>query len=172
MTEKEIKKAYSDVERELKEEQEAEVKRQVKSIVKTTLSKIEKLKEERDEIDGKIKILKLDIDDLKEGHLDRIKERQEKDPKAREISVIIVKEKEIIRERVVSPWYRPYEVYWTASVPVNTPYVYCNATNFKTSLSNTIIGNDGNNCITLNNSLAKDNTAGTYQLENKIVHLR
>jgi len=191
MTEKEkVKKAYSEVEQELSAERDRKIKEQVKGIVKQTLEKIDKLKGQREKIDKRIKVLKLDIDDLKEGHLDRIKERQEKDPEAKRVSVIVIKEKEVIREPYpVNPWYRPYEIYWnhTTTYP-DTNNVYCdngtgsaplltttteNSASASVNLAmNTVNAKPNYTVFTLNNSSAKDNVIGTYKINNQIVHLR
>jgi len=119
MDSKEIKKVVQQTEKELKEEDKEKQIKKVKEIVKRTLEAIEKTKSEKSVVDKRLKYLKMDLDDLKEGRLDRIEERQVKDPEAKKTSVIvIIKEKEVIREREVpypvypSPWYWPYNITW------------------------------------------------------------
>ncbi len=148
-----VKKAFKSAEEELEKKQIDEVK----LIVKKTLEKIEKLKKERRELDNKIKILKMDIDDLKEGRLDRIAERQDKDESAKKISVVVIIKEKIIEK--VGPWYVPYIVHW------NTPI-------YPTEYDNKFYCGSGstanfNVCDTvmLTNSVVKNNTVGTYSLD-------
>jgi hypothetical protein len=83
----------------------------------------------------------LDIDDLKEGRLDRIEERQEKDPKAKDISVVI-----FIKERVVEHeypwWYWPYRIEWVGPAITYTTsgnsYVTCSTAKWATTGSYTL----------------------------------
>ena len=106
MTEKLVKEGYELSEKELRDKQVTEVKK----IALKTLEKIDDITKKRDKLSEEIKILKMDIDDLKEGRLDRIAERQEKDEEAKKISVVVII-KEVVRE-VVNPWYWPYRVVW------------------------------------------------------------
>ena len=89
---KQVSKAFKLAEKEL---EEVKINR-VKEIVKRTLEKLENLTSKKKEIEEAIKVLKMDIDDLKAGRLDKIEERQRLDEKARNTSVVIVKE--VIRE--------------------------------------------------------------------------
>jgi len=177
MNEKDVKRAFSDAEKELEEakvkEKEKQVK-EVKEIVKRTLQEIEKLKDEKASIEEKLKILKLDIDDLKQGKLELIKERQDNDKLARSVSVIIIKEKETIRE-VPSPWYQPWVITWNQVYRDNTPLVFssydtCNSNNLVGSLSVVDSVYDDNTILT--NSIVKDNVIGSYILEDKTINLR
>jgi len=132
MNEKDVKQAFDLAQNEIEEEKKKEHGKQVaevKEIVKRTLLEIESLKDKEGDIKEKLKILKLDIEDLKLGKLERIKERQEKDPLAREVSVIIIKEKEIIREIPVTdrytPWYQPYYVQWNTETYPRDNQILC-----------------------------------------------
>ena len=185
MTHDDVKTAFNLAEKEIKkakqDEQDAKVN-EVKEIVKRTLQEIETLKEQRDEIDEKLKILKLDIEDLKTGKLERIQERQDKDPLAKQVSLIIIikdTHTETIRETTLpSPWYQPYHITW------NTPY-YGGYQKMSTLGNDNFIGySTYTTCntpddmpllpsvFTLTNSIVKDNAGGTYQIKKKIVHLR
>lgn len=158
---------------------------EVKKIAQKTLERIEEIdkeistaKDEVKKLEDQKKILKMDIDDLREGKLDRISERQEKDPEAKKISVVlIIKEKTIIRE--VSPWYWPYTVIWqqpyVPAIPVfTTPVIYGD----NSGLNNNCLLADGSvfNASyaggTINCSVAKDATVGTYKVSDHVVHLR
>jgi hypothetical protein len=164
-----VKKGYEAAEKDLQEKQIEKVK----AIVARTLEKLESLKKEEKEIAKKIKYLKMDLDDLKNGKLDVIKERQEKDPDAKKCAVIIIKE--VIRESypvvVGTPWYKPYDVYW------NGPYLYadggsnlCNSASFA---SNNVSFSDAPvNAMVLTSSVVKNNSSGAYEIGDKVIHFR
>lgn len=174
MTSKEIaKEAFVQVEKEQKEKQVAEVK----AIVRQTLEKLDGIKKDIKKLQDKKKILELDIEDLKEGKLDRIAERQAIDPEAKKISVVvIIKEKEVVRE--VGPWYWPYQVIWQEPVriPINTPWFgTTNATGvLNNNLSYSMSG--GSNTFgcgpAINCSVAKDAAIGAYDISGSIINLR
>jgi len=202
MNEKDVKQAFDSAEKEIKEQKEKAKAKQVaevKEIVKKTLLEVEKLKEQEGDIKEKLKILKLDIEDLKLGKLERIKERQEKDPLAKKVSVIIIKEKEIIKEREVpSPWYQPYYIEWNTNTYPRHNDIMCNDTlgytftdtDLHTTFTTSAVDNqinadiDSVNCnyatsvpktlavFKLNNSVVKDNVIGTYKIAKKMIHLR
>jgi len=158
MEKNEIKKAYELAEKELEEKKIEEIKK----IVKTTLEKLENLKKDKDKIDKEIKILKMDLDDLKEGRLDRISERQEKDKEAEKISVVKII-REVIVERI-SPWYIPYRIIW------NPPYIpFVPDTPLDPIFT---VGSNDNWSITINSSLAKTYSSGTYDIGGTIIHFR
>ena len=171
MTKENVNEGYRLAQEELRQKQINEIKQ----IVLETLKKIDRLekekkvkKEEIKKLEDKIKILKSDIDDLKVGRVDRIVERQEKDPEASKISVVvIIKEKEVIKE----PWFQPYVIeHWNlpASQPV-VPTVWC-GTGIGDVTSNDVFTGD---CIpTINCSVAKFAAIGTYNVEGNIINLR
>ena len=167
MTNSEIaKKAWDLATKESEEKQVQEIKK----IVTETLKKLDGVKAQIKELQEEKKILELDIDDLKEGKLDRIEERQEKDPKAKKVSVVvIIKEKETIRENY-NPWFIPYHTIWQTeyvnTVPFKQNQFYCTSDAGPTlelsSLSNG----------TINCSVAKSAAAGAYDVGGHIVNLR
>jgi len=169
MTDKsKAQKAFKEVEAELEEKQVKELK----EIVRKYLTKLELKKDEKAKVDKDIKILKSDIEDLKEGRLDRIKERQEKDPVAREVSVIIIKEK-ITKE--VPVWRTPYT--WVYNEQYVYPEVLYDGSAGYIGLATTTTTNCEmpTNFTTnvLNSNVAKNNTKGTYNVgEDHIVYLR
>jgi len=165
-----VKRAYDEAQNSLREKQVEEVKK----IVLETLRKIKYLEEDKKEkqselkdLEERIKILRSDIDDLKEGRVDRIVERQEKDPKAKQVSVVvIIKEKEIIKE----PWYQPYVIEkWNMPTYPQTPITYCQTTTTPWNYTDTC-GNSWVGTITCSSS--KYGTVGTYNVDGKIVNLR
>lgn len=165
MDKKDVKRGYELAKQELKDRQIEKVK----EIVKATLEKLESLKEKKKDIEEQIKILKLDLDDLKQGRLDRIEERQSKDKRARETSIFqIIK---IVEEHHhYDHWYQPYKIvytpcdyYWSGpTIDLSTTPVGDN--NF------TITGNSDS--YTINCSVAKDYAAGTYEIDGRIINFR
>ena len=172
MTEEVVKEGFAQAEKEQKEKQVEEVKR----IVTKTLEKLEEVKTEIRELNDERKLLEMDIEDLKEGKIERIVERQEKDPRARKVSVVVIlKEKEVIRE--VNPWYWPYRVIWP-SYPVQTPvqplpvfYGSAIADDVSPAFF-TAAGNQSLGFSTINCSVAKEAVIGTYEVNGHPVHLR
>jgi hypothetical protein len=69
-------------ESEFKDKEVAKVKEWVISL----LTKIEEKSKAKEKIEEEIRVLRKDLEDLKEGKLDKIKERQNKSQVAREIS--------------------------------------------------------------------------------------
>lgn len=167
MTSKEIvKKGFELAQEELKEKQV----KVVKEIVKKTLEKLDDVKGKIKELQEEKKILELDIDDLKEGRLDRIEERQTVDPKAKKVSVVvIIKEKEIVN----NSWYQPYYIErW--NVPVYPTINYSNGLSSAGGFVTTDLS-DFTNCndvMTINCSVAKANVAGAYDINDHIINLR
>jgi hypothetical protein len=193
--EKEIAKlAFAEAEKEAKEKQVAEVKR----IVVKTLEKLDAVKKDIKVLQEKERILKMDIDDLKEGRLDLIAERQEKDPEAKKVSVVlIIKEKEIIREKEYvpvpspSPWYFPYQVVWQVPyTPTYTsPTILCQSTTTGMTAGGSVgiaYSSTSSNCtlsdgssfqasvepMVINGSVSKYATTGSYEVNGHIINLR
>jgi len=158
-----------------KEAREKQV-REVKEIVLKTLEKLENINKEIGVLKEEKKILEMDINDLKMGKIDRIVERQDKDPKAKDTSVVvIIREKETIRE--VSPWYWPYRVVWNEPYTpawYTSPAVFCNSTAgaMATTQNSFDCSCDGTYTPTINCSVAKDFAIGTYEVNGHPVHLR
>ena len=181
MTSKEIQKVVQDTEKELEQKEKDKQISKIKKVVKKTLEALEKCKVDKNEVEKRIKYLRMDLEDLKEGKLDRIEERQVKDPDAKKNSVIIIiKEKEIIREihHHDNPWYWPYSItiqqpFWYQS-PTIPNYTYCESISSSTAntLSYDAATYTNNSAISVNCSLAKDYSAGTYDIDGKIVNFR
>jgi len=122
----------------------------------------------------------MDLDDLKAGHLERIEERQQKDPEAKKCSVIvIIKEKEVHHHHY-DKWYFPYQVTWNQEwLYHNTvPYIYSDSSSIDNACF-TLGSTEGSsyidtdyNGITINCSVAKDASIGTYNLGQKIINFR
>ena len=83
MSEKEIfKEAFNQIENAKKQEK-IEI---VKQMITENLQRIERRKEEKERIEEELRILKLDLEDLKNGKFDKIQERIDKSVVARRIS--------------------------------------------------------------------------------------
>jgi len=118
----------------------------IKAIAKETLEQLNAVEDELHVLQTKRRFLRMDIEDLKEGRLDRIFERQVGDEEAREVSVVFFEKGQADSRE--SPYYWPYIVIW-----------------------NNGKGNKESVCI--NCSLARHHTIGTYRLENgKVLHVR
>jgi len=161
-----VKKAYEGAEQDLKDKQVAEVKK----VITATLTKMVNLRRDRDiiqkqlrDIDADLKVLKMDINDMKEGRLDRLAERQEADPKAKEASVVIIIKEKVV-EREVSPWYWPYHIEWHQPRTTALPW-----TSGTYVVSDTI--STGGGWQTINCSSAKYATQGTYTVGGEVVHV-
>lgn len=166
-----VKKAVELAENELKEQKIQEAKK----IVLKTLEKLSKIEKDIRKLQEEKRLLKMDIDDMKEGHLDRIAERQEKDEKAKEASVVVIIKEKVVER--VSPWHWPYIIQWKPAYVDTKPVWYTNTGN--SAVSNLIA--DANNYtkldthefVKLDNSIVKCATIGAYTLEdNSVVHLR
>lgn len=152
-----VKEAYKLAEKELREKE----KMRIKEVVKATLEKLRKKEIEKHSIEEEVKILRKDIEDLKIGRLDKIKERQDIDVKAREVSVIIVKEKVI--EKQVPLWYIPWIIEIKQPYTPTYPY-WTSPTNalVNTTTSDTVYLS--NLTFTTTNSDTHMFSSGTYQL--------
>ena len=80
------KEAYKQAEKELLEKRVNEVK----GFILETLEKIERKKKEKAKIEEELRVLKLDIEDMKNGKFDKIEERIEKSSVARGVSIVVV----------------------------------------------------------------------------------
>jgi len=120
---------------DMKERQKAAIK----ELVGLTLEQIEGYEILKNGIMEKLKILKHDLFDLKDGRLDRIMERQKMNAEAGDVSAIKVDRKE--NQQAGSPWYMEYAVTWTCS--------------------------DGKKSqVVINNSATRLHASGSYRLKN------
>jgi hypothetical protein len=106
-----------------KEKQEAEIKK-IKDIVRSYLTKIQEKKEKEDEVRKERLALEKDLDDLKAGRLDKIEERQGKDPIHDKVTIIEIHriEKEYIP-------YQPWRSPWVVEYKWVTPNYYATCSN-------------------------------------------
>jgi len=158
------KKAFELAEKELKEKQIEKLK----YLVKDTLKRIADIEDDVKELNEEKRLLKLDIDDLKEGRLDRIEERQKTDKRAKKVSRIVVERVEV------------REVHYTPIRYVEVPYkVWPNTVWYGGSTTDNIFygtttasGNTAS--FTLTGNLSKQFTPGAYELDNNhgVTHLR
>lgn len=142
-----LKKAFKEANKSLEEQK---IKR-FKQMILATLQKIDKLESLVREYQRQIKILKKDIEDCKAGRLDRIQERQSKDPRAKEVSLIKVDE--VIHNDAVdvsrlqsTPMFDPYQQFYL---------VWNNTNNSETT---------GFTSLIASNKFVRTYTSGTYTI--------
>ena len=168
---KDAEKAFREATAEQKEKQIANLKQ----FITKTLDAISHQNKIRDEANKRISILKKDLDDLKEGRLDRIEERQKKDPETLKVSVATV-EREIHHHHHNGVkevhhyhhddyrWYDPWRFTWIAPYCGNGTIVdFCSSIAVDSG-NLTLAGADS--CFTINNSVCADYTKGCYELNN------
>ncbi len=81
----------------------------IKKAVERTLTLLDDFDKEKSVWQYRAKVLKHDLMDLKDGRLDRILERQQLDPVAKEVSILCV-EKVETQGTAQSPWYEEYSI--------------------------------------------------------------
>jgi len=162
-----IKKAIESAEKELKQEQQNKIKEEVKNIIKAILEKTEKAQEKRQEAVKEIQIHKKMLDYLKKGDLEKIKEMLETDEFAKEIAVIIIKEKETIREKEVpvpyypNPWDK-WRITWNDKI--DTMY---KTTTYDNNTDSLYLGDN-----TFSGTEFRNFTGGSYQCSSgKVYHI-
>jgi len=131
---------------------------------------VDELNKKKNEVDEELRLHKRDLDDLKAGRIDKIKERQEKDEKAREISPIKITLVEINNYQPQKPWYNPYEIVWRGWTVNNSP-IYCGdgiGGSFTTTTSDT---NDNSLTIVTAGYSASNFVGGAYSVNDHIVNL-
>jgi hypothetical protein len=174
-----IKEGVKLAEEELKEEE----KMRIKSVVKATLELLRQKEEKRQLLDDDIKILRRDIEDMKDGRIDRIKERQDLDPKAKEVSVIIIKEK-IVEKHIPTPWYVPWIIevkpqyvpllptFWCTTASPNVGVTYELGMTEPTIATYATANDISSIQFVTNNSMTHMYTSGTYCLtDGTVKHL-
>jgi len=161
MDSEKAKKAVELAELELQKEEEQKQIDLIKKAIKQTLEAIKTKEKDRDKLNKEIKTLKQDIDNIRAGRLDLIAERQEKDNEAKKTSIIeVVKE---IHHHHYDRWYEPYRITWRYGFPDPLP----STGDWYTAVGDTGTYNPDLTCAaTFTNSIAKDASAGTYQLDN------
>jgi hypothetical protein len=104
---KNVEEAIKEIE---KEEQQKEVDK-IKNIVRKYLEKIADKKKQEDEVRKERLALEKDLDDLKAGRLDKIEERQGKDPVHDKVKIIEI-HKIVEHYYPAYPWRSPYVINW------------------------------------------------------------
>lgn len=158
----EIKKATQLAENELQEKLIENLKKTIKNLLQRKRDK----EEERDKLDEEIKLIKQSIDDFKAGRLDKIKERNELNPKAREvcpIQITIINDNSRINYPT-QPWKWNYDVVWQYTPLVQTgSLTYYNGNSGAITLCNT--------SATANGTTLASFTSGTYQVNGDFINL-
>ena len=125
MTQEIAKAVVEEAEKSFQEKKQDKIKERIKEIVQDYLKRIEDLDVKIEELQGEKKQLRLTLDDFKTGKLDVLKERLEKDPKAKKVNTIEIREIHIHHDH-----YNPYHQPWVINYPVYptvypNPIVYC-----------------------------------------------
>lgn len=89
MSDKEEKKLYREAFEEVEKEILDEKIKEVKGYIHETLQKIEEKKQEKEKVEEELRILKLDLEDLRNGKFDKMIERQSKSQASKRVSVHI-----------------------------------------------------------------------------------
>lgn len=133
---------------EIRKEKEQQ-KKNVQTLVTVCLEKKQKLLLEKRKLEETLRVVNMDLEDLKEGRLDRILERQVKDPRSAEISEFMIKEQESSIGRD-GKWYKPYVVTFAEPRP------------------------DSHASVVVNCSATKDFAVGTYIIgpNKEVIHFR
>ena len=158
------KKAAELAEKELKKEEEEKQIKLIKEAIKQTLEAIKTKEKERTKLNKEIKTLKQDIDNIRDGRLDLIAERQEKDGEAKRTSIIEVI-KEVHHHHYHDRWYEPYRIVFKE--PYWTTYTNCGNAITDTVSDYTVYSASDILPLTtaINCSIAKNAFAGTYKLD-------
>jgi hypothetical protein len=124
MSEEKEKKMAQEVYKEVTSELHQREKALLKGYFTNTLTELERKKSEKEKIEEEIRILNRDLEDLKEGKLDRIKERQEKSPVADHVSQVEINNFFQLTEVIKSEpfWYKgTYPIVWTVTAGDTIP---------------------------------------------------
>ncbi len=124
-------------------------KQNVQDLVTTCLEAKQQLLLEKKRIEEKLRVVNMDLEDLKDGRLDRILERQVKDPRSAEISEFNIIEGHLDGEKS-GKWYKPFII--TLAKPKPGGYTH----------------------LEINCSITKDYAVGTYIIgpEKEVIHFR
>lgn len=157
--EEQLKKAAELAEQQFKQKNVDRQVEKIKALVQATLEKIDLLKKEKEEIESKIAVLKNDLENLKNGRIDLIKQRQDVDENAKEVSVIKIVEVERNNSPYYPyyPWNRPYYVY--EQLPYDTSITYCSSTST-------------DNGIEITGKLSQMYCQGSYNINGHVVNFR
>lgn len=169
MSDKETRKVVEDTEKAFQDKKKEVQIRLIKDIVQRTLEKIDDIDKQIKDLEEKKRILRLDIEDLKNGKLNLLLERQDKDEKAKETSVIVIKE--AANTYFPDPWYVPYVIKWNQPV-YNQDAIWCATSAGKPLYGGNDTDMPNDNSLTINASLVKDAVPGAYLVAGHIVNLR
>ena len=149
----------------------------VKNIIQNTLLKIQNLQGEKQIIEDQIKILKLDIEDFKDGKLERMVERQLIDKESVDVSVVKIKKESVDSPAIPNYWQWPFIIKWNKNIceteTLNTIPTDSNVLSNTSDPTETLVNTDNSDEIYyITCSIAKDATPGSYKIGEKIKHIR
>ncbi|MCK9576834.1 MAG: hypothetical protein M0R51_13090 [Clostridia bacterium] len=167
-----IKQGIAEAEKEAQEKEIAFIK----GVAKRYLEDIQSYKTKEEETKAKRKILESELADLKSGRLDKIKERQDKDEKCRDISPIIVIV--VNNNYPLKPWLNEYSISWRNNIPSShTGLSLLNNTCYTTTTSsannsmNTFYANTLDDGFLLKGTTCQAMATGAYDVMGKIINL-
>ena len=143
MSEKEVKGYVEAAEKAHQAKKNEQLEKLVKEIVQETLEKVERLEEQIKELQEQKRQLKMTIDDLRDGKMELLKERLEKDKRASDvvrIKLVEVYQPITINYPTVNPWRQPWTVWYGSNTSGN---VQCCGTT--SEISNAV---NGTYCLT------------------------
>jgi len=160
MEQEKLKEAAVSAEKEYQERIVSKQVEKIKALVKATLEEIDLLKKEKEEIESKISILKGDLENLKNGRIDLIKQRQDVDELAKKVSVIKIVEVKRNNNPYYPyyPWNRPYYIYNQKDY-VDPTITWCS----------TDIDNDN---VVITGKLTQTYSAGAYNVNGHVINFR
>jgi len=168
-----IKQGIAEAEKEAQEKEIAFIK----GVAKRYLEDIQSYKTKEEETKAKRKILESELADLKSGRLDKIKERQDKDEKCRDISPIIVIV--VNNNYPLKPWLNEYSINWRNNIPSlsYTELSSLDNTRYRTTTSstnnsmNTFYANTLGDGFLLKGTTCQAMATGAYDIMGKIINL-
>lgn len=118
-----IKEAFRQIEEGIDQEKLAIIK----EFILKTLKKTDEKKKEKEKIEEELRILKEDLDNLRNGNLDNIEERLSKSPTAREVSQVDINiiMNNFLKQKLANNYYDNVTVTHTG---YTTPTQWVNAT--------------------------------------------
>ena len=170
MTSEQTRKVVEATEKDFQEKKQEAVKEKIKEIVTEYLKRIDNLDTKIDELQEEKKQLKLTLEDLKTGKLDVLKERLEKDPRAKKINVIEIIELHLHNIHL-NPFYQPWEIHYHPVPVYPQPIVYCGAGDTGMGI---LASGGGTVGLSFNASSAdcKNYSVGTYSINSSTVNFR
>lgn len=134
MSEDQMKKVVEATEKSFQEKVKKEQEDKIKKVVQDLLEKIEKIKDDVRELTEKKRALETDLEFLKKGRIDLIKEHTEKTP----VPYVPIQVFPIYVEKIVERPYQPWNQPW--SITYGSSFGIVNMTTTGADVRNGVIG--------------------------------